>query len=127
MKRSFTSIATIALSTLLSFTSRTEAQQRVSERGLKVGARSTEVSDGQDIQRWAIVIGISNYKNGDKTIRGVTVPNLLNAADDAQKFYNFLRSPEGGDFRDVKEGGHLILLKDEQATKANVEQAINGL
>lgn len=101
--------------------------QEVRDRGLKVGVSQAEAGTGREIQRWAVIIGISRYKFGDQNVGGVTVPNLVNAADDAQKFYNFLRSPEGGDFRDVKDGGHMILLKDEQATKTAVEQALNGL
>jgi tetratricopeptide (TPR) repeat protein len=128
MKRLITSAAVIAAIGLFSClypAPKVVAQGR--ERGLKVGAQPAEVSGGRDIQRWAVVIGISRYKNGDKNVNGVTVPNLINAADDAQKFYNFLRSPEGGDFRDVSEGGKMVLLKDEQATKSNVEQALNML
>jgi hypothetical protein len=130
MKRIIITVAVVAFVSVFCCVSQApgaKAQGRASDRGLKVGAQSAEVTGGRDIQRWAVVIGISRYKNGDKTVSGVTVPNLVNAADDAQKFYNFLRSPEGGDFRDVSEGGKMTLLKDEQATKANVEQALDAL
>jgi tetratricopeptide (TPR) repeat protein len=118
----------IALSASLLADFRTASAQTERQRGVeirKVGVTAAEA--GKEIQRWAVIIGISRYKNGDQNVNGVTVPNLVNAADDAQKFYNFLRSPEGGDFRDVKDGGNMILLKDEQATKASVEQALNNL
>jgi len=121
------SIAVIIMALLLCLAYGAEAQTRLAERGLKVGAQAAEVSGGRDIQRWAVVIGISRYKNGGKNINGVTVSDLDSAADDAQKFYDFLRSPEGGDFRDEKEGGRMILLKDEEATKGNAEAALHKL
>jgi tetratricopeptide (TPR) repeat protein len=131
MRRYFNQSAISVISSLLiAFMGLSSAAaQEARQRGLevKVGATSKEVEGGRDIQRWAVIIGISRYKYGDQNVNGVTVPNLVNAADDAQKFYNFLRSPEGGGFRDVKEGGHMILLKDEQATKSSVEQALAGL
>ena len=124
----FTAIATMAaLLWGVKLLPGTAAQNRAGERGLKVGAQPAEAAGGRDIQRWAVVIGISRYKNGEKNVNGVTVSNLGSAADDAQKLYNFLRSPEGGDFRDEKEGGRMILLKDEQSTKKNVEEALNKL
>jgi tetratricopeptide (TPR) repeat protein len=41
--------------------------------------------------------------------------------------YEFLQSPQGGGFRDEKEGGRLILLTNEEATRANVESALAKL
>lgn len=103
------------------------AQERPRGLAVKVGATAKEAEGGRDIQRWAVIIGISRYKNGGQSIDGTTVSDLENAASDAQRIYDFLRSPEGGGFRDVSEGGRMTLLKDEQATKANVERALNGL
>src|ERR1044071_898694 len=99
--------------------------QKQQERGLKVrvGATKTEVNAGKDVQLWAVLVGISRFKNGDISVGGVQIQNLKSAADDAQAIYEFLRSDEGGGFAD----DHIILLKDEQATKTNVEQALTKL
>jgi uncharacterized caspase-like protein/tetratricopeptide (TPR) repeat protein len=106
----------------------TASAQEVRERGLKVGRTSVELkSGGSDVKLWAVLIGVSKYKYGDQDMEGYRISNLKNAADDAQAIYEFLRSPEGGGFRDESEGGHMILLKDEQATKASVEGALTKL
>ncbi|MEW6730078.1 MAG: caspase family protein [Acidobacteriota bacterium] len=97
------------------------------ERGLKVGATTQETLAGRKVELWAVLIGISRYQYGDQNIDGNQISNLKNAADDAQAIYDFLRSDEGGNFRNVTEGGHMILLKDEQATLANVERALSLL
>ncbi len=101
------------------------------ERGLKikVGALPEEARSGREAQinLWAVLIGVSRYQYGDQNLDGYRIANLKNAADDAQSIYEFLKSPEGGSFRDEAEGGHMVLLKDEQATKANVEAALAKL
>ncbi|MFN7944274.1 MAG: caspase family protein [Blastocatellia bacterium] len=94
---------------------------------IRVGATQQEVTAGKLPQLWAVIIGISRYGNGDEFINGSQIRNLKYAADDAQAIYDFLRSDEGGGFRDVSEGGHLLLLKDEQATRAGVERALQSL
>jgi uncharacterized caspase-like protein/tetratricopeptide (TPR) repeat protein len=107
-------------------TSRASAQT-IQERGLKVkvGATVAEMNSGraQNVQLWAVLIGISRYKNGDQNIGGYQIQNLKSAADDAQAIHNFLRSEEGGSFP----ADHIILLKDESATKAEVEKALARL
>src|SRR5262245_52008109 len=114
----------IALSALFS----TTFAQDDRSRGLKVvGADIRNANSASDIQLWGVVIGVSQYKNGDQSTKDGKIPNLKNAADDAQSMYDFLRSPNGGGFKDVSDGGHLILLKNEEATKANIEKALNGL
>ncbi len=92
-----------------------------------VGTARNESRVRADVNLWAVVIGVSRYEKGDLDIGGNKIPNLKYAADDAQAMYDFLSSPEGGEFRDVKEGGHMILLKDEQATRAAVERALGSL
>lgn len=107
----------------------TAAAQDDRARGLKirVGATSKETASNEPVELWAVLIGISRYKYGDQNLDGYQIGNLKNAADDAQAIYDFLRSPEGGGFRDEAEGGHMVLLKDEQATKAKVESALANL
>ena len=99
-------------------------------RGMKlnksVGATSAEAAKGP-VQLWALIIGISNYKYGDQEIEGLKIANLAYATTDAKSVYDFLQSNAGGGFRDVSNGGHMILLTDEEATKANIEQQLNSL
>lgn len=96
-------------------------------RSLRVGTTAAEVKAGKKVDLWAIIVGVSRYKNGDENLDGYQISNLKNAADDAQALYDFLRSDEGGNFRDVNEGGHMILLKDEQGTKENLTRALSML
>ena len=112
-----------------SLSTRASAQDDQGRRGrglnIKVGARQGEVN--ADVGLWAVLIGVSRYEIGDQELDGYRISNLKNAADDAQAIYDFLKSPEGGGFRDEKDGGHMILLKDEDATKVNVERALTTL
>jgi uncharacterized caspase-like protein/tetratricopeptide (TPR) repeat protein len=101
--------------------------ERTRELRIKVGATPEESKGGEAVQLWGVVVGVSRYKNGDQTTKEGQIPNLKNAGDDAQAMYDFLRSPNGGNFKDVSDGGHLVLLKDENATRANVERELARL
>lgn len=104
--------------------------QDQAKRGLiakpKVGA-TPEEAERTSVQLWALVIGISDYKYGDQEVEGLTIPSLAYATADARSVYDFLQSAAGGGFRDVAKGGHMTLLVDEKATKANVEKGLNSL
>ena len=67
------------------------------------------------IQRYAVVIGVSDYKDPK-------IPDLKYADADAQSFYDFVTSPVGGGFN--KE--NVLLLMNEQATLRNVKMAVTG-
>ena len=103
------------------------AAQEQHERGLKavVGATRSETKSGaaKNVNLWAVLIGISRFKEGDQNVGGVQIQNLKSAADDAQAIYDYLRSDEGGGFSPDR----TILLKDEGATKEAVEQALGKL
>ncbi len=71
--------------------------------------------EDMDIQRYAVVVGISDYKDPK-------IPDLKYADADAQSFYDFITSPIGGSFR--KE--NVLLLKNGQATLKNVKTAITN-
>ncbi|HJQ26203.1 MAG TPA: caspase family protein [Blastocatellia bacterium] len=124
--RNLLAVVAIASTISVSFATRTAAQE-LQERGLKarVGATKTELKNGaaKNVNLWAVLIGISRFKNGDQSVGGVEIQNLKSAADDAQAIYDYLRSDEGGGFAD----DHVLLLKDEGATKAAVEQALTKL
>jgi hypothetical protein len=66
-------------------------------------------------QRWAVVIGISQYKYA-----GPGLKNLSYADDDAKAFAAFLQTPEGGGFP----AKNVRLLTDENATKAAIADAL---
>jgi len=68
-----------------------------------------------DIHRYAVVIGISKFK--DKNI-----PSLKYADRDANSFYDFLVSPTGGSFN--KED--ILLLTNENATLKNVKDGLTN-
>jgi len=71
--------------------------------------------EANNIQRFAVVIGISDYKDPK-------IPDLKYADKDAQSFYDFITSPEGGDFNK----DNVLLLKNEQATLKNVKLALTN-
>lgn len=64
-------------------------------------------------QRWAVIIGVSRYENPG-------IPNLMYPDDDAQSYYEFLKTKQGGAF----EENHIRLLLNEQATLENVRSAL---
>ncbi len=71
---------------------------------------------GKIADRWAVVIGISDYKYADPK----RLPNLKYAHRDAEVFAAFLKSEAGGGFRD----DHVLLLTNEQATARNIREAL---
>jgi hypothetical protein len=63
---------------------------------------------------YAVIIGVSNYKDSKM--------NLQYADDDANLFYDFLRSPFGGAVPEK----NITLLLNENATRANIIKAVNN-
>src|ERR1700754_492326 len=89
---------------------RREIRQR--DKTARVGLTREEAAahSGEEPALWAVIIGVSRYTYGDQGPEGGAIPNLRYADADAREVYNFLRSPEGGGFRDKSEGGHMSLL-----------------
>ena len=118
-------VAFILLTLLAPSSLRTSAAQE-RDRGLKikVGVTAGEMSSsGPPVGLWAVLIGVSRYLYGDQDLDGNHISNLKHAADDAEAMRDFLRSPEGGGFRE----DHIFSLQDEDATKANVLDALAKL
>lgn len=92
-----------------------------------MGASPAASQRGHKPELWAVVVGISRYQYGDQDIEGSRIANLKYAAEDAQAVSNFLQSEEGGSFREDGAHDRLILLRDEQATRANVTRALDAL
>jgi len=64
-------------------------------------------------QRWAVVIGISRYKD-------TRIPVLRYASDDAKSFYKWLISPKGGKYAPA----NVKLLIDQDASYGNIRDAL---
>ena len=67
-----------------------------------------------NIQKWAIIVGISKYK--DESL------NLKYADRDAEKVYKLLRAPAGGGF----EEDHIKKLINEEATTSGITKALHS-
>lgn len=75
-----------------------------------------EMSSGKTIgNRWAVVIGISEYLHANKGISP-----LRFAHKDADAFLNFIQSPEGGGFAPA----NTRLLLNDQATTPNIKSTL---
>jgi len=120
----FASIAIIVFAAFVPSGMRSVRAQ-TQERGLKikVGVTNGESNQGAPVGLWAVIIGVSRYQYGDQDLDGNHISNLKHAADDAEAMNDFLRSPEGGGFKE----DHIFMLQDESATKANVIAALGKL
>jgi tetratricopeptide (TPR) repeat protein len=74
----------------------------------------TDVSYSGYVDRWAIIVGISKYK--DKSL------NLQYAAQDAEALYQLLQTPSGGGF----EKDHIVKRINDEATTANITHALRS-
>ena len=70
-----------------------------------------------DGQKYALIIGISRYKNNAKGI-----PNLEYADADARSIYEFLQRPAGGGF--ARE--NMLLLLNEEASTGKIREALSS-
>ncbi len=64
-------------------------------------------------QRWAVVVGISQYSKPG-------IPSLSYCHKDAQEFYEFLKTPQGGAY----EEDHMKLLLNQDATLENIRSSL---
>jgi uncharacterized caspase-like protein len=80
------------------------------------GAKKERVA-GSGPQHWAVVVGVSEYKNPG-------IPSLKYADKDAEALADFLRRPEGGGY----DNDHMQVLLNKDATLTNVrDKLINFL
>jgi WD40 repeat protein len=68
---------------------------------------------GSGPQRWAVIVGVSEYQNAG-------IPSLKYADKDAEAVANFLRRPEGGGY----DSDHMQVLLNKDATLANLKNAL---
>ncbi len=80
-----------------------------------VAGSAPSAERGTGPQRWAVVVGISQYANPD-------IPPLKYADADAEAFAEFLRTSEGGGF----DNDHIQVLINRDATIANVQNALSN-
>ncbi|MGQ0814596.1 MAG: caspase family protein [Gemmatimonadota bacterium] len=76
------------------------------------GETATATAAPRIAERWAVVVGIGDYRAED-------IPDLQFASKDAQAVYDFLKSPNAG-FQD----DHIIFLKDANATNQAIREAL---
>jgi len=79
--------------------------------------RKLELMNQVSGRKYALVIGISQYKNNLKGIR-----NLEYADVDARSIYDFLQQPEAGGFSRED----MLILTNEQASIAQIRQALTS-
>jgi len=91
----------------------------VSERRITVQELRTQAVSRR-VGRWAVVVGISDYKFDTNWNPRKGIPDLRYASRDARAFADFLISPSGGAFSP----DHVKLLLDQQATIDEVRVAI---
>jgi uncharacterized caspase-like protein len=87
------------------------SSEPLQERGMQV---MLSPSDATHIERWAIVVGISDYKHERL--------NLKYAHRDAEEVYKLLLGPLGGGFKT----DHIIKLTNHEATTANVTKSLRS-
>jgi uncharacterized caspase-like protein len=88
------------------------SSESFSKRHIKSLRTSTPSIPAGD--RWAIIIGISKYKDNRL--------HLKYAHRDAEEFYNVITKPSGGGF----EVSHICKLIDEEATSDNINKALRS-
>ncbi len=64
-------------------------------------------------ERWAVIVGISDYRSED-------IPDLQYAGSDAEAVFRFLTSSPAGPFQD----DHVLFLQDQEATGAAMREAL---
>jgi len=77
------------------------------------GSVSRAVAAPRIDERWAVVVGISQYRSDD-------IPDLDYARSDARAMYDFLTSSPAGPF----EEDHILHLTDEEATGESMREAM---
>ena len=80
-------------------------------------SRSPPMTTQASGRKYALIIGISQYKNNLKGIRDLEYADV-----DARSIYDFLQRPEAGKFSPED----MLLLSNERATNAQIRQALTS-
>jgi uncharacterized caspase-like protein len=89
------------------------------DRGITV-QRMREKAVSRKVGRWAVVVGISDYKFDTRWHPQKGIMDLQYAHNDARSFADFLKSPAGGAFPPDR----VLLLTNRKATVREVRKAI---
>ena len=89
------------------------APKAVAENTLTLPAVRASLQARDISQRWAVIVGVSNYQDS-------RIPSLRYASADAQSFYRWLTSSEGGRVPPSR----VKLLINEEATGRNIKEAL---
>src|SRR5262245_20512761 len=81
------------------------------------------LTNARDIDRWALVIGVSRFQYGDKEGGGRQISNRRGPENDARAMRDFLLTPEGGEFPP----DHIRIAQNEEATRAAVIEGLEWL
>jgi len=92
------------------------------DRAINVVQKMRTQAVSPKVGRWAVVIGISDYKYDTRWDRRKGIPDLQFADRDAKAFAEFLMSPQGAAFQP----DHVLLLTNKKATVNEVRNAIGG-
>lgn len=76
-------------------------------------APDTSIATEKPAEKWAVIIGISSYKD-------YRIPSLQYASSDAQEFYDWIVAPSGGKYDPSK----VKLLLNKDATGKNIREAL---
>ncbi len=90
------------------------------DRSILIVDRMRQEAVSRRVGRWAVVVGISDYRYDTRWNPRKGIPDLKYAHRDAKAFADFLLSPEGGAFSP----DHVRLLVDQKATTSEVRVAI---
>ncbi|HWR57245.1 MAG TPA: caspase family protein [Thermodesulfovibrionales bacterium] len=82
-----------------------------------------DASPGPIRNRYALVVGVGNFKYGKSPSNPKGIQQLQFAVRDATSFYQFLADPQRGGFRRE----NIFFLADQQATRKNIGDALNQL
>jgi hypothetical protein len=88
------------------------APSKQEDRGISVVEKMRHNAVSPKVGRWAVVVGISDYKYDTRWDKRRGIPDLQFADRDAKAFARFLMSPQGGAFPP----DHVLLLTDRRAT-----------
>ena len=95
-------------------------QNTEEHRGLTVLQKMRTQAVSRRVGRWAVVVGISDYKYDTRKDPIKGIPDLRYASRDATAFADFLKSPAGGAFAP----DHVMLLTDRKATVKQIRKGI---
>ena len=101
-------------------TAPTKSATSSEDRSILIVDKMRQEAVSRRVGRWAVIVGISDYKYDQRWDRRKGIPDLQYAHKDAEAFARFLMSPAGGAF----EQGKVRLLTNQQATVKEVRMAV---